>query len=163
MDFLRTPGFGEYTVGIGLSSDIYGQLVAQPGIWDMSRIGDKLVAQFGSLVLSGDIEDANACQSVVVSGSFRRQVAAEIGPDLITLALYIDGRKVDSKEVETTLLVADPTIGTIIGDPEKGDTPGKLSPPVILNTRLDAFTPWTLDSFSQELCNSISVVSTRHI
>jgi len=155
MDFLRTPGFGEYTVGIGLPSDLHGQLVAQPGIWDMSRIGDKLVAQFGSLVLSGDIEDASACQSVVVSGSFRRQVASGIGPDRITLALYIDGREVDSKEVETTLVVADPTLETIIGDPEKVDIRNKLSPPVILNTRLDDYTPWTMDSFSQELCKSI--------
>ena len=80
---------------------------------------------------------------------------AAIGPDRMTLALYIDGVEVDAKVVEATLLVADPTIETVIGDPEKVYAPGKLSPPVILDTRLDAFTPWTLDSFSQELCKSI--------
>ena len=155
MDFLRTPGLGEYTIGIGLPSDLDGQIVAQAGIWNMSRTSDSLVAQFGSLVLSANLENVGSCHSVVISGFFRRQFAGAIGPDRMSLALYIDGLEVDSKVVEETLMVADPTIETIIGNPEKVDTPGKLSPPVILNARLDAFTPWTLDSFSRELCNNI--------
>ena len=152
MDFLRTPGFGGYTIGIGLPQSYYGQVAAQTDIWSMRRNGNSVVANFGELVLSGDIENSGECHSVVITGMFRRQVAGNSAPDVISLTLYIDGRESDSKQVQMTLPVADPTVATLIGNPEKGAQDSALLPPVILNTRLDASTPWTIDSFSQELC-----------
>jgi arylsulfatase A-like enzyme len=154
MDFLRTPGFGGYTIGIGLPDTYYeGQIMAQAGIWSMRREGNTVVAKFGDLVLSGDIETNIECHSVVITGYFRRQVGGNSGPDTIALTLYIDGRKSDSKQVEATLSVANPTVVTLLGDPDRAAQNNALLPPIILNTRLDESTPWTIDAFSRELCS----------
>ena len=72
----------------------------------------------------------------------------------MNLALYIDGIEAQSVELEATLHVDDTTIGTIIGDPVRTASAPALPPPLILNTVLSATSPWTLDSFSDELCNT---------
>jgi arylsulfatase A-like enzyme len=153
-DFLRTPGFGEYTVGIGIPEERDGQIAAQTGLWSLSRSGNTVTAQFGNVILAGDISNSNSCHSIVVSGLFRRQTASTSGPDLIRLALTIDGTEVQQVEAQTSLLVPDPTIRTVIGDPANPGLSGTLPPPVIVNTALNAATPWTMAQFSQELCNS---------
>jgi arylsulfatase A-like enzyme len=153
MDFLRTPGFGGYTLGIGLPHTFEGRIAAQGDIWKLHREGNKVVAKFGSLILSGEVKaNDRTCHSIVVSGESWRQIASNSGPDHIILALYIDGMKVDSMSADATLEVADPTVDTLVGNQEKSDQSSVLLPPVILNTRLTASTPWTLDSFSRELC-----------
>jgi hypothetical protein len=153
MDFLRTPGFGEYTFGIGISDVLDGQIAAQAGIWNMSRTGDTVIAQYGDLILSGDINNNDSCHSIVVTGSFSRQVAAHSPPDLIKLTLYIDGIEAQSGSIEATLAIPDPTVPTIIGNPSQF---GTLLAPIILNTTLSrVFSPWTVEAFGHEVCVDI--------
>ena len=153
MDFLRTPGFGTYTFGIGIPDAQEGPIATQAGIWEMSRTGNTVTAQFGDLILSGDIQNSNSCHSIVVSGVFSRQVQSGLGPDRITLSLYIDGVESQSASLDATLQVNDFSVETIIGDPGAASGAGTLSSPVILNTALSSSSPWTLESFSQQLCD----------
>ena len=154
MDFLRTPGFYGYTFGIGVPDVLAGQIAAQAGIWDIRRTGDTVMAQYGDVILSGDIENTNSCHSIIVTGTFRRRHSTAIATETITLALIIDGVQAQSIDVPTVLVVPDPTIATIIGDPGNSGQVGVLMAPVILNTNLSTSTPWTVGSFAQELCNS---------
>lgn len=151
-DFLRTPGFEGYTIGVGVPDELDGQIVAQAGAWDMSRAGNTVTAQFGSVILSGDITNANACHSVVITGRFRRSLTHISPPADTSLVLVIDGLEVDSVLSQTELIVADPTVPTIVGDPAVSSGNGTIVPPVILNTRLDATTRWTLSDFEQSIC-----------
>lgn len=153
MDFLRTPGFGTYTFGIAVPGTHQGPIAGQPGIWDMSRTGNTVTAQFGELTLSGELPNNDSCHSVVISGNFSRQVQSGLGPDRITLSLYINGVEAQSADVEATLQVDDPTVETIIGDPGATAAASMLQP-VILNTALHSSSPWTLVSFSQHLCEN---------
>ncbi len=154
MDFLRTPGFGTYTFGIGIPDARQGPIAAQAGVWDMSRTSNTVTAQFGALTLSGNIQSSDSCHSVIVSGNFSRQVQSGLGPDRMTLSLYIDGVVAQSVDVEGTLQVDDPSVATIIGDPHNASGVGPWVPPAILNTNLQATSPWTLASFSQSLCSN---------
>jgi arylsulfatase A-like enzyme len=155
MSFLRTPGHGPYTFGIGVPDGYSGSIVAQQGVWKMSQSGNRVTAQFGSTILSGDIEEAStsSCHSIVVVGNFTRRASTN-SKDRITLALYLDGVMVQQTKVDAILDVPDILAETIIGDPDRTGSSQALSPPVILNTVLSASSPWTLDSFSQELCNT---------
>lgn len=152
MGFLRTPGFGSYTFGMGVEHGYEGPLASQAGVWELGRTGDTVTAQFGSIVLSGDIQTGNSCHSIVVRGYFQRQVANNSGPDYIDLALYIDGLEVDTVLADGLLQVDDPMVETVIGDPH-ATTTQVISPPVIFNTALNASTPLTMEAFSQELCS----------
>jgi arylsulfatase A-like enzyme len=151
-DFLRTPGFTGYTFGIAIPADYEGPVAAQAGAWALSRNGDTLTAQFGDIVLSGDIQGVNACHSTVITGYFRRQLSNTDAPDRIDLALYIDGTLADTVAVDGILPVDDVTVETLIGDPQ-GQAGEALAPPVILNTALNATTPLTVGTFSQGLCD----------
>jgi arylsulfatase A-like enzyme len=153
MDFLRTPGFGSYTFGIGVPDELDGQIAAQTGLWQLSRSGDTVMAQYGDVVLTGDITNSNSCHSVVVSGSFSRQTASTVGPDTIDLTLYVDGVPMQTSVIESTLIVPDPTVDTIIGDPGNPAQLGTLAAPIILNSALDwTYSVWTPASFGLELC-----------
>lgn len=113
-----------------------------------------MTAQYGDLILSGNIDNANSCHSIAISGKFSRQVGSNSGPDLIALALYIDGIEVQSGQIEATFEVPDPTIKTIIGDHGNPGQPGTLMAPIILNTALEAlYSPWTVGSFSEAVCS----------
>ena len=153
MDFIRTPGFGGYTIGFGIAGDYHGFIASQGETWQIERNGEKISARFGDQVLSGSFPESDACRSVVISGDFHRKLTSWARqPDRFSLALWIDGVEVDSVEVAGVLQVADPTIDTSIGHPVTEGDSERLSPPVILNTRLDSSTPWSLQSFSQSLC-----------
>ncbi len=152
-DFLRTPGFGPYTFGIGIAGDYFGQVAAQSGAWDISRSGNTVTATFGDLILSGDVDGTASCHSVVVTGKFNREVSASSDPDAITLALYIDGLEVQSGQVQGTLQVNDLTDETVIGDPGVTGN-GTIYPPLVLNQTLDSSTNWTVESFSQDVCDA---------
>ncbi len=151
--FLRTPGYGPYTFGMAVPDGYSGSIVAQPGVWKMSQSGNTVTAQFGSIVLSGDIQEKRSCHSIVVVGNFLRRASTN-SKDNIRLALYLDGVMVQQTEVDAFLDVPDVSIETIIGDPVRTASSEALSPPVILNTVLSASSPWLLDSFSQELCKT---------
>ncbi len=155
MDFLRTPGFGRYTFGIGISQKSDGRIAAQSGIWELRRTGNTVTAQFGDLILSGDIQNSNSCHSIVVSGLFSRKLTKDRDPETMSLVLYIDGIEAQTGEIQATLNAVDPTTATIIGDPATGG--GIIAPPVILNIRLNSNSLWTPASFSEELCNTSSV------
>ncbi len=151
-DLLRTPGFGGYTVGMAVPGEATGRIAAQEGVWSMRRDGDAFTARVGGLERSGDRDSPRACHSVVLSGRFRREVGSLSGPDLVELAMYLDGSRVDAIEQEAAVIAPDPRVATRIGDPDRA-TPGiPLAPPVILNTRLDDSTPWPVKAFSGELC-----------
>jgi hypothetical protein len=154
MDFLRTPGFGWYTFGIGVPHAYEGPIVSQAGVWNMSRTGNTVTAQFGDLILHGDIQNSDSCHSIAVSGSFGRQTASNAGPSRMKLALYIDGIAVQSAELEAVLQVDDPTVETIIGDPLNAANTSLLSPPIIMNTTLTSSSASTPQSFSERLCPS---------
>jgi arylsulfatase A-like enzyme len=153
MDFLRTPGFGGYTFGLGFSAGYSGPLVSQVGIWDMSVIGSTVMVNFGDLVLSGVIDEVRECHSVVVTGEFYLHISPTRGPDNTDLRLYIDGREVASAGAEQALRVDDPTVATIVGDPMLAPGSGKIYPPVVLKTQLEQSVVWTPASFSEALCN----------
>ncbi len=152
-DFLRTPGFGWYTFGIGVPHAYEGPIAAQAGVWTMSRTGNTVTAQFGDLILHGDIQNSNTCHSIAVSGSFTAQVQSNVVPSF-KLALYIDGVAVQSGELQAVLQVDDPTVETIIGDPLNVANTGVLSPPIIMNTTLTSSPASTPQSFSARLCPS---------
>ena len=152
-DFLRTPGFGWYTFGIGVPHAYEGPIAAQAGIWTMSRTGNTVTAQFGDLILHGDIQNSNTCHSIAVSGSFTAQVQSNVVPSF-KLTLYIDGVAVQSGELQAVLQVDDPTVETIIGDPLNVANTGVLSPPIIMNTTLTSSPASTPQSFSARLCPS---------
>jgi arylsulfatase A-like enzyme len=152
-DFLRTPGFGWYTFGIGVPHAYEGPIAAQAGVWTMSRTGNTVTAQFGDLILHGDIQNSNTCHSIAVSGSFTAQVQSNVVPSF-KLALYIDGVAVQSGELQAVLQVDDPTVETIIGDPLNVANTSVLSPPIIMNTTLTSSPASTPQSFSARLCPS---------
>ena len=119
----------------------------------MSRTGNTVTAQFGDLILHGDIQNSNTCHSIAVSGSFTAQVQSNVVPSF-KLALYIDGVAVQSGELQAVLQVDDPTVETIIGDPLNVANTGVLSPPIIMNTTLTSSPASTPQSFSARLCPS---------
>lgn len=156
MSFMRTPGFQEYTFGIAISDDFDGQIAAQTGIWEIRRAGNSVTAQYGDLILSGDIDNGDSCHSVVVTGVFERQLRSQLPPDRIMLALYIDGNEEQAIDIESSLVVANPYKTTFIGDPGYPGQPGTIAEPVILNVSLDrTYGPLTPQSFSQELCQAL--------
>jgi arylsulfatase A-like enzyme len=152
MSFLRTPGFGQYTFGIGLPDNYSGPVARQAGIWEMSRTGNKVIAKFGDLALSGEIGNDNSCHSIVIVGYFPRDVAYHSEPETVALTLYIDGVASTPRARDGILKVNDPMTETVIGDPLATGNVVALPAPVILNTALSESTPWTLQSFSQQLC-----------
>jgi len=153
MGFLRTPGFGQYTFGIGLPDQYSGPVAGQTGIWEMSRAGNTVMAHFGDLTLSGEIENANNCHSIVITGIFARELAFPSAPEKMTLTMYVDGVATIPQTLDGILSVDDVMKETVIGDPLATENVAVLSAPVILNTVLSESTPWTLGSFSQQLCD----------
>ena len=154
MDFLRTPGFGGYTFGLGFSADYSGQLVSQAGIWDLSVTGTTVMASFGDLVMAGDIEEVRECHSVVVTGEFYTHISPTSGPGNIDLRLYLDGRQVASAQADGALHIDDPTVETVIGDPDMSSGPGNVYPPILLNTSLNTSVAWTPASLGETLCST---------
>jgi arylsulfatase A-like enzyme len=153
-DLLRTPGFGKYTVGMAVPGGVEGRIIAQEGVWGLRREADAFIAHFGELQLSGKPGSARACHSVVLSGGFSRQVSSGSGPDHASMTLYIDGRQVDAIDRAATVSADDPTVPTVIGDRGGPPPATPLSAPVVLSTRLDPSTPWTVEAFSGGLCDS---------
>lgn len=152
MDFQRTPGFEWYTFGIGVPDEWQGQIVSQADVWSMHRSGRRVVAQFGSARLTGDIVSSRPCHSIIVTGTFHRKINHLAPPPKITLAMYIDGVEVHSVNVNGELIVDDPSVVTIIGDPEARGGMGAIKPPTILNTVLDDTTRWSLPDFEKRMC-----------
>jgi arylsulfatase A-like enzyme len=155
MSFLRTPGFGTYTFGIGLPDEYIGPVAEQAGIWSLYRTGNTVVAQFGDILLSADVDNSKSCHSIVINGSFGREVDSSPNPEVMILTLYVDGVATPPETREGILEIDDVTVETVIGDPRASASVTPLPTPIILNVNLSESTPWTLESFTQELCSSL--------
>jgi len=153
MSLQRTPGFGGYTFAIGVSADREGELAVQDDVWSLKRNAKTVTANFGDLVLSGSLGESKSCHSIVLSGVFYRHTSAYAGPDGMTLTLYIDGKKAQSSELATYLVVDDPTVPTVIGSPKSPERSGLIYPPIVLNTSIDTFPVWSLGAVDQRVCN----------
>ena len=147
MDFMRTPGYGGYTFGIGVPPTYEGQVAAQEGIWNIQKSGTTITASFGEVSLSSEIQHQDACHSVVVTGYFHRPADREDDRHSIRLGLHVDEATVESEKVSGALEVIDSSLPTVVGE-------GLFAPPVVLNVALDMSTPWTLGDFAQALCDT---------
>ena len=152
MSFLRTPGFGQYTFGIGLPDEYSGPVARQTGVWEVSRAGNEVKATFGDAAISGEIKNDNSCHSIVIVGYFPSKFDTYFQQEKMTLAMYIDGVATTPQARDAFLNVNDPMTETVIGDLLATTDVIALPAPVILNTALSEATPWTLQSFSQQLC-----------
>ena len=154
MDFLRTPGFGAYTFGIGFSEGIYGSLVQQGSIWQLSLSDGVVTVEFGDNYLSGVMSSSSNCHSVIVSGIFTRITSVFAGDSKMKLSLYIDGVHQQTLEVDGYLDVEDPGIPIHIGSADTAVEGEKILPPVILSVPIDSSPGWTPESFAKELCST---------
>ena len=162
MGYLRTPGFGPYTFGIGVPDEYSGPVAGQAGIWDIDKTGNTVVARFGDISLSAEVVNSSVCHSIIVSGVFHRRVAYHAAPDTMTLTMYIDGVGTTPETRDEILQLDDPMVETVIGNPMATANVVALPAPVILNTALSESTPWTLGAFSEALCNSLPGDADRH-
>ncbi|MFK7977872.1 MAG: sulfatase-like hydrolase/transferase [Halioglobus sp.] len=148
-DFQRTPGFGGFTVAITFPQDYQGSLVAQPTIWSLAKTGKKVIADFGVAELQGELTGDSQCQSAVLSGNFYKKTALIGPPSKITMALYLNGEKTDTVEVNAELTLNDLSIATLVGDTSSKQP---LQPPVFMSAQLTHTTPVTAEAFSKALC-----------
>lgn len=152
MDFLRTPGFGAYTFGVGFTDGFYGRLAQQGSIWDVTLNDSVVRANFGDLHLSGVVDSANSCHSVVISGVFARRICSFCGGETMKLSLYVDGQHQQTLEAEGFLEVKDPGIPIDIGWADAAPEGETIFPPVVLSVPIDSSPGWTPESFNKELC-----------
>ncbi len=152
MDFMRTPGHGGYTFGIGIAAQSHGQLVSQEGIWSLQRTDNTVTASFGDVALSGTLDPDVECNSLAVSGLFYRKVSASSGDDHIALNLYINGRLQQTITSPGKLAVEDPTLPTVIGDASIAGPPSQVFVPQFLNISLETSPIITPETFSLGLC-----------
>ena len=152
-DFLRTPGFGYYTFGVGVPDGYSGPVAGQAGTWEMDISAGYVTVQMGPVQLSGTIASASTCHAVVVTGEFHRRQVPWADPDNIALELYIDGSLVDSLDMPATLPVADMAAPTFIGDPDAVAHGGTFSEPLVLNVPVDAASTWSVGDVSDTLCS----------
>ena len=152
MDFLRTPGFGGYTFGVGFSGEIQGNLVKQENIWQMN-IDDSVVhLAFGDIELQGVIDTDKNCHSAVVSGFFAHHLSSFGGPTTSRVSLYIDGQHRQTVEVDRAIEVEDITMPMVLGSAGILAGSAQIYKPVILNVPIESSAGWTLDSLGDELC-----------
>tara|TARA_R110002072_G_scaffold10837_16_gene50205 strand:- start:9 stop:1838 length:1830 start_codon:yes stop_codon:yes gene_type:complete len=152
-DFLRTPGDGTITFGIGVPDGFSGQLARQEGIWSLEREGNQVTARFGGLItLRGALQPGPACHPVVLSGNFHRQRRAGRREDEISMSLYIGGVELAAVKMMGVLDVGDAAMPTLIGNHDDAAPTASLPRPLMLNSRIDSRTAWTVEEFSAALC-----------
>jgi hypothetical protein len=154
MDFMRTPGYGGYTFGMGIAARSYGRLVSQKGIWSLHRTGNTVTASFGDFIVRGNLDPDIECNSLAISATFYRKVAAFAGDDHVDLNLYVNGRLQQTTTSPGKLAVEDPTVPTVIGDASATGTHARLLAPQFLNIPLEVSPIITPETFSLGLCQS---------
>ncbi len=152
MDFLRTPGFGGYTFGVGFSGGVQGNLAKQENIWQLNINDSVIHLAFGDIELQGVIDTDKSCHSAVVSGVFTHRLSSFGGPATTKLSLYIDGRHQQTTEVDGVIDVEDVTTPIVIGSSSALTGTGRIFKPVILNVPIESSAGWTLASLGDELC-----------
>jgi arylsulfatase A-like enzyme len=153
-DFLRTPGYGEFTFAIGVERGYQGNLARQDPIWSLRAKADGSVeARFQKVTLNGHPLSNDECYSLVVSGMFSPRIPGI--PNVrnhMWLNLYIDGVLVDSYTGRGKMDVKNTAAATIIGEPSKQGNL-RLSEPVVLNTTVERSLIWTSQTLDQRACN----------
>ena len=155
MDMQRSPGFERYTFGMAISDQDSGQLALQLDSWGISRSGNTVTARFGDHYLSGEIDSDSSCHSIVVVGSFYRQLVWFTEEENISLSLYLDGELTEAIQADGVFEVDDLSAAIEVGDPDLVSIDGSLPSPVVLNIAADQSPVWTVESFSQELCQRL--------
>jgi arylsulfatase A-like enzyme len=96
MDFVRSPGFGDYTVAFNTRGDSTGKLLQQGNGWEISRQGDSVTVILDEYSLTGAFSSTASCHSVALSAKFNRKISGlATAQDNVELALYLDGRRVE--------------------------------------------------------------------
>ena len=150
-DFLRSPGFGGYTFGFAVQGNEQGFMAGQEGIWQLTRQGHKVSAEFGAITLSGTLDETKPCQSLVISGRFDRKSAGFEPRSSYLLALYIDGEQQALETVKGVLESVQIERPTLVNLGVADSTP---QPPVLLNSMLTDTSPITVQAFSERFCDA---------
>lgn len=147
LDFLRTPGFGEFSFAIAIPESFQGGVASQQDIWS-ARIDTKnrLVVDFQGYRVQGVLPE-DACRSVIVSGTFERRLSNWEGvKDQMTIHLYINGIVVDNLHVDGKLednqLAAPTRIGAGLGEP------------LLLSASVEGSEVWSPAGIHRQLCPS---------
>lgn len=163
-DFQRSPGFGGFTFGIAVDTQNAPQaadiqtLAEQDGLWKLSITPEMgLHAVFDRWQVKGGTLIDNRCNSIIVTADFERRTTHWArNDDTVNIQLYLNEKLIDSIELQAKL--AEPaqlSAPTFIGSNAQGKEKTKfiMSAPIVLNTRLTAFTPINVKSLHQQLCS----------
>jgi hypothetical protein len=151
LDFLRTPGFGGFSFGIGIKAGFAGNVASQQGTWSMRLSPEgELAADFQGHVLRATL-GPGACHSALISAWFSRRSSNWRGDDDgMHIALYIDGEQADSLDAPGRLDDSRFAEPTRTGEP--GASNSLLSEPILLNAPVEASDAWSNESLHRELC-----------
>ncbi|MEP4146689.1 MAG: sulfatase-like hydrolase/transferase [Halioglobus sp.] len=150
MDLQRAPGFSGFTFALGLSPHSEGTLASQEDIWRLERSGDTITAHFGEQTLSGEVNQAAECSSVIVSGFFYRHISSIAGPDTISLSLYVDGKLAQTGQSDGVLSTDNLSAGTVIGDPNSPTL--EVKNPRILNVAASESSRISIAELHRDAC-----------
>jgi len=150
-DFLRAPGFGPYTIGLGVSDEVQGTLASQENAWEITRTGSRIKARFGELTVSGEVATDDDCHRVVVTGYFHRSARRDDSRHTMEVTLFINEEVVQTKKETGVVPLGDLAAPIYLGR-AAGDDSHRVRRAVVLNARLDEGTPWSLPEFSRSLC-----------
>ena len=152
-DFLRTPGFGEFTFAMGVEHGFEGNLASQDNVWSLSiDANGEVLADFQSFQLRGPLAGARTCHVVAVSGTFTPRIPGIRNVrDIVEMNLYVDGALVDTYSGDGKLDDSNFAKPTVIGEPE-GQV-HRLFEPVLLNATVDRSSSWSASSIEQRVCN----------
>ena len=154
-DFLRTPGYGDFAFAVGVERGFEGNLASQEGVWSL-RVdpAGMLISDFQAIQLSGVLDTARNCHSVIVSANFAPKIpGVPKVSDALTLNLYIDGVLVDAYAGVGKLDTRNFAAPTVMGEP--GKQPGfRLSDPILLSTAVERSFQWPVSAIDRQVCGA---------
>ena len=153
-DFLRTPGYGDFTFAIGVEQGFEGNLANQEGIWSLRWEPDgTVIADFQGIRLSGAPDASRDCHSVIVSGNFTPRIPGiPKVSDTLALNLYIDGQLAEAYDGGGKLDAGNFAAPTVIGEP--GIQSGlRLYEPILLNVIVERSYQWPVSVIDRQVCD----------
>jgi arylsulfatase A-like enzyme len=153
LDFLRTPGFGGFTFALAIKGDYQGMVARQEGVWSAQANADgALSVDVGGHALRGSLPQGG-CHSFAVRGQFaRRTTDWKNDADRIVMELDIDGKPVDSVQVEGKIVDDNFSAPTMVGLSNDDDANRSLSEPLLLSVGADDEV-WTPARVHEQLCS----------
>ena len=153
LGFLRTPGFGGFSFGIGIGQGYAGRAAAQDGIWSMDVATDgRITVDLQGHRLQAQLPPGG-CRAVILSGWFSRRLNNWIGADdRMTLSLLIDGERVAALDELAALDDTRFASPTITGTPGAATNNALLSDPVLLIEPVETSDSLTPAELGRELC-----------